>query len=58
MVGCDLSRPDPLEQHDQPAIRVAYLRENSVVIGHVHSLANRSDESAGRGSWPAFPPIG
>jgi len=47
MVRCDLARPYPLEQHDHPPIRVAYLRENSLMIGHVHSLANRSDESVG-----------
>ncbi len=48
MVPCDLAGPDPLEQRDHSTIRVAYLRENWLVIGHVQSLANRSDESVNR----------
>jgi len=46
MVRSDLAGSDPLEQHDRPTIRVVHLRESALVIGHAHSLVNRSEETA------------
>jgi len=46
MVEGNLVGPDPLAQYDQPTPRVAYLRKDSIVIGQLQSLVNRSDEPA------------
>jgi len=46
MVRSDLAGPDPREQHDRPTVRVVHLRESALVIGHAHSLVNRSEETA------------